>query len=115
MLFGEGAEHNTGGPSGVSERRWRFISSDTLSRSRRRVAFSNAAEREHASQPSLSQQIHKLEEELNQQLFDRLPRQRKPTERSSESCLDFSRIVLCAEQSNMIEMKILRRIKIIYG
>jgi len=84
MLFGEGAEHNTGGPSGVSERRWRFISSDTLSRSRRRVAFSNAAEREHASQPSLSQQIHKLEEELappqrygargNQQLFDRLPR-----------------------------------------
>src|SRR5437762_595776 len=28
----------TGGPSGVSERRWRFISSDTLSLSRRRVA-----------------------------------------------------------------------------
>src|SRR2546430_2909698 len=37
-------------------------------------SFSNAAEREHVSQPSLSQQIHKLEEELNQQLFDRLPR-----------------------------------------
>ena len=36
--------------------------------------FSHAAEREHVSQPSLSQQIHKLEEELNQQLFDRLPR-----------------------------------------
>src|SRR6478609_9236092 len=36
--------------------------------------FSAAAEREHVSQPSLSQQIHKLEEELNQQLFDRLPR-----------------------------------------
>jgi hypothetical protein len=42
-------------------------------------SFSNAAEREHVSQPSLSQQIHKLEEELplpqrygapgNQQLF----------------------------------------------
>jgi len=55
-----------------------------LSLSRRRVAFSNAAEREHASQPSLSQQIHKLEEELappqrygapgDQQLFDRLTR-----------------------------------------
>jgi len=78
-------------------------------------SFSYAAEREHVSQPSLSQQIHKLEEELNQQLFDRLPRQRKPTERSSESCLDFSRIVLCAEQSNMIEMKILRRIQILSG
>jgi hypothetical protein len=46
-------------------------------------SFSNAAEREHVSQPSLSQQIHKLEEEPppsqrygapgNQQLFDRLP------------------------------------------
>ena len=37
-------------------------------------SFSQAAQREHVSQPSLSQQIHKLEEELNQQLFDRLPR-----------------------------------------
>ncbi len=27
-------------------------------------SFSNAAEREHVSQPSLNQQIHKLEEEL---------------------------------------------------
>src|SRR6266849_1192935 len=37
-------------------------------------SFSHAAEREHVSQPSLSQQIQKLEEELNQHLFDRLPR-----------------------------------------
>src|SRR3954454_22307054 len=37
-------------------------------------SFSHAAEREHVWQPSLRQQIHKLEEELNQQLFDRLPR-----------------------------------------
>jgi len=73
----------TAGPSGVSEPRWKFISSGTLSLSRRRVA-SRMRQREHVSQPSISQQIHKLEEEPppsqrygapgNQQLFDRRPR-----------------------------------------
>src|SRR5438045_6173361 len=56
-------------------------------------SFSNAAEREHVSQPSLSQQIHKLEEELNQQLFDRLPRSVVLTE-ASRTLLVYSRQIL---------------------
>jgi len=41
--------------------------------------FSRAAEQCHVAQPSLSQQIQKLEEELGERLFVRLPRQAKPT------------------------------------
>ncbi|MBK8002193.1 MAG: hydrogen peroxide-inducible genes activator [Verrucomicrobia bacterium] len=41
--------------------------------------FSRAAEQCHVSQPSLSQQIQKLEDELGERLFDRLKREAKLT------------------------------------
>ena len=41
--------------------------------------FSRAAEQCHVSQPSLSQQIKKLEQELGERLFDRLKREVKLT------------------------------------
>lgn len=56
-------------------------------------SFSHAAEREHVSQPSLSQQIQKLEDELNQQLFDRLPRSVVLTE-AGRCLLTFARQIL---------------------
>jgi len=56
-------------------------------------SFSHAAEREHVSQPSLSQQIQKLEAELNQQLFDRLPRAVVLTE-AGRTLLEYARKIL---------------------
>src|SRR6267154_13178 len=41
--------------------------------------FSRAAEQCHVAQPSLSQQIQKLEEELGERFFDRLTREAKLT------------------------------------
>src|SRR5437763_12010235 len=58
-------------------------------------SFSQEAQREHVSQPSLSQQIHKLEEELNQQLFDRLPRSVVLTA-AGRCLLPYARVILTA-------------------
>src|SRR5215468_9732246 len=45
----------------------------------RHGTFTRASEVEHVAQPSLSQQIQKLETELGARLFDRLPRSAKLT------------------------------------
>src|ERR1700756_90929 len=42
--------------------------------------FTRAAEATRVAQPSLSQQIHKLEDELGAKLFDRLPRSARLTQ-----------------------------------
>ena len=56
-------------------------------------SFSRAAERMRIAQPSLSQQIQKLEGEMNQQLFDRLPRGVTPTA-AGASLLPLARKIL---------------------
>jgi LysR family transcriptional regulator, hydrogen peroxide-inducible genes activator len=56
-------------------------------------SFSRAAAREHVAQPSLSQQIQKLEAEMDQRLFDRLPRSVVVTE-AGRCLLDYARKIL---------------------
>jgi LysR family hydrogen peroxide-inducible transcriptional activator len=56
-------------------------------------SFSRAAEQSHVSQPSLSQQIMKLEDELGARLFDRLGRSVRLTE-TGQAFLPRARAVL---------------------
>ena len=56
-------------------------------------SFSRAAAREHVAQPSLSQQIQKLEAEMGERLFDRLPRSVVVTE-AGKRLLDYARKIL---------------------
>lgn len=56
-------------------------------------SFSRAAAREHVAQPSLSQQIQKLEAEVGHRLFDRLSRTVVVTE-AGQCLLDYARKIL---------------------
>jgi LysR family hydrogen peroxide-inducible transcriptional activator len=56
-------------------------------------SFSRAAAREHVAQPSRSQQIHKLEAEMDQRLFDRLSRSVVLTE-AGKRLLEYARKIL---------------------
>src|SRR2546426_9898108 len=70
-------------------------------------SFSRAAEQSHVSQPSLSQQIRKLEDELGARLFDRLGRTVRLTE-LGRAFLPRARAVLVdleASRSDVVERK----------
>jgi LysR family transcriptional regulator, hydrogen peroxide-inducible genes activator len=56
-------------------------------------SFSRAAAREHVAQPSLSQQIQKLEAEMDQRLFDRLSRTVVVTD-AGKCLLEYARKIL---------------------
>jgi LysR family hydrogen peroxide-inducible transcriptional activator len=57
--------------------------------------FSRAAAKVHVAQPSLSQQIRKLEAEVGQPLFDRLPRSVVLTE-AGHCLIDYARQILAS-------------------
>jgi LysR family hydrogen peroxide-inducible transcriptional activator len=71
-------------------------------------SFSRAAEQSHVSQPSLSQQIMKLEDELGARLFDRLGRSVRLTE-TGQTFLPRARAVLReleAARGDVVEQKL---------
>src|SRR6266699_1424522 len=58
-------------------------------------SFSRAAAKVRVAQPSLSQQIRKLEAEVGQRLFDRLPRSVVLTE-AGRCLIDYARQILAS-------------------
>ncbi len=74
-------------------------------------SFSRAAIACHVSQPSLSQQILKLEEELEERLFDRTPREARLTPHGESFLLRATRILEEADAARReaLEAKDLRR------
>jgi len=69
--------------------------------------FSRAAEQCHVAQPSLSQQIQKLEDELGERLFDRLPRRAKLTH-AGESFLPRAQRILAEVETAQRELREVR-------
>jgi LysR family hydrogen peroxide-inducible transcriptional activator len=66
--------------------------------------FSRAAEQCHVAQPSLSQQIQKLEEELGERLFERLPRRAKLTH-AGETFLPRAQRILAEVETAQRELR----------
>jgi LysR family hydrogen peroxide-inducible transcriptional activator len=67
-------------------------------------SFTRAAERNHISQPSLSQQIINLEHELNHKLFHRLGRRAVPTEVGA-AFLEHARRILTEVDGTLRELR----------
>jgi LysR family hydrogen peroxide-inducible transcriptional activator len=67
-------------------------------------SFTRASERNHISQPSLSQQIIKLEHELNHKLFHRLGRRAVPTELGA-AFLERARRILAEVDGTLRELR----------
>src|SRR5208283_6123403 len=68
--------------------------------------FSRAAEHCHVAQPSLSQQVQKLEDELGERLFDRMKREAKLTPHGEAFLRHAVRILEAAEARDLLRGKV---------